>query len=163
MILAIIQARMSSRRLPDKVMKEIMGRPMLWYQIERLRQSRLIDRIVIATTRHEADKPILKLAADLGLNPAVDGQLIRLPVPPLNEERRKELVKRCKQLAEEGRVAVRNIRRDANDQIKKSEKDKELSEDQAKDGHDETQKLTDDHIKQIDEMLEKKEKDVMEV
>jgi len=101
--------------------------------------------------------------ADLGLNPAVDGQIIRLPIPPLNEERRKELVKRCKHIAEEGRVAVRNIRRDANDHIKKSEKDKELSEDNAKDALDEIQQLTDDHVKEIDALLEKKEKDVMEV
>jgi ribosome recycling factor len=101
--------------------------------------------------------------ADLGLNPNVDGQMIRLAIPPLNEERRKELVRHCKQLAEEGRVAIRNIRRDANDQIKKSEKDKDLSEDQAKDGHDETQKLTDEFTKKIDELLENKEKEVMEV
>jgi ribosome recycling factor len=101
--------------------------------------------------------------ADLGLNPVVDGQIIRLPIPPLNEERRKDLVKRCKHIAEEGRVAVRNVRRDANDHIKKAEKDKELSEDNAKDAMDEVQELTDEHIKEIDHLLEKKEKDMMEV
>jgi ribosome recycling factor len=101
--------------------------------------------------------------ADLGLNPAADGQLIRIPVPALNEERRKELVKHCKNIAEEGRVAMRNIRRDANDRLKRAQKDKELSEDQAADGHDEVQKITDDHIKEVDKLLEAKEAEVMEV
>ncbi len=101
--------------------------------------------------------------ADLGLNPIVDGQLIRLPIPALTEERRKGLVKQCKSLAEDGRVAVRNIRRDANDRLKAAQKNKEISEDQEKDGHDEVQKYTDDHIKMIDDLLVKKEADVMEV
>ncbi|MBD3402472.1 ribosome recycling factor [candidate division GN15 bacterium] len=101
--------------------------------------------------------------ADLGLNPAPDGNLIRLPIPALNEERRMELVKHCKTIAENGRVAVRNIRRDANDQLKQMEKNKELSEDQEADGHDEVQKMTDDMTKAIDEALEKKEKELMEV
>ena len=102
-------------------------------------------------------------AADLGLNPQVDGQIIRVPIPALNEERRKALVKQCKNVAEEGRVAVRNIRRDANDQLKEAEKSKDVSEDQMHDGLDQIQKLTDEHIKEIDELLEAKEKDVMEV
>ncbi len=101
--------------------------------------------------------------ADLGLNPIVEGQTIRIPIPQLNEERRKELVKHCKNVAEDGRIAVRNIRRDANDHFKKSQKNKEISEDQEQDGHDEIQKMTDDFIKKIDEFLVKKEKDVMEV
>ena len=113
------------------------------------------------TTVGDIVKAIQK--ADLGLNPAVDGQIIRLPVPPLNEERRKELVKYCKNIAEDGRVAVRNIRREYNDQLKKEQKDKNISEDQEKDGRDEIQTITDDSIKKIDEMLEKKEKDVMSV
>ncbi|UCG62105.1 MAG: ribosome recycling factor [Candidatus Zixiibacteriota bacterium] len=101
--------------------------------------------------------------ADLGLNPMVDGQVIRIPIPPLNEERRKELARHCKHIAEEGRVAVRNIRRDANEQAKKAQKDKEISEDQEADLHDEVQKLTDESITKIDELVEKKEKEVMEV
>ena len=101
--------------------------------------------------------------ADLGLNPAVDGNLIRLIIPQLNEERRQELVKHCKTIAENGRVAIRNIRRDANEQLKKMQKDKELSEDQEADGHDEVQKMTDKLIKDIDAALEKKEKELMEV
>jgi ribosome recycling factor len=101
--------------------------------------------------------------ADLGLNPSVDGQTIRLAVPPLNEERRRELVRHCKHLAEDGRVAIRNIRRDANEQIKKAEKDKHISEDQAADGRDEIQKLTDGYINTVDELVERKEAEVMEV
>jgi len=101
--------------------------------------------------------------ADLGFNPAVDGQTIRLPVPALNEERRKELVRHCKNLAEEGRVAIRNVRRDANEQLKKAQKDKEISEDQEADGHDKIQDMTNEYTKKIDDLLEAKEKDVMEV
>ncbi len=101
--------------------------------------------------------------ADLGLNPSVDGQMIRIAVPALNEERRKELVRHCKQLAEDGRVAVRNVRRDANDHLKKAEKDKEISEDVASDGRDEVQEATNGYIEQIDDLLETKEADVMEV
>ncbi len=101
--------------------------------------------------------------ADLGFNPQVDGQIIRIPIPPLNEERRKELVRHCKNLAEEGRVGLRNIRRDANDRIKKAQKDKDISEDQEKEALERIQELTDEHIKEIDDLLERKEKDVMEV
>jgi ribosome recycling factor len=101
--------------------------------------------------------------ADLGLNPQVEGAMIRLVIPQLTEERRKELVKHCKTIAENGRVALRNIRRDANEQLKKMEKDKELSEDQEADGHDEVQKITDETVKEIDSLLEKKEKELMEV
>jgi len=86
-------------------------------------------------------------SADLGLNPIADGATIRVPIPALNEERRKEMARQCKNLAEEGRVAIRNIRRDANEHIKKLQKDKEVSEDQEHDLHDEIQKLTDNHTK----------------
>lgn len=101
--------------------------------------------------------------ADLGFNPSVDGQTIRLPVPALNEDRRKELVRHCKNLAEDGRVAIRNVRRDANEQLKKAQKDKTISEDQEADGHDKVQEMTNDYTKKIDALLEAKEKDVMEV
>jgi len=101
--------------------------------------------------------------ADLGLNPNVDGPVIRLAVPALNEERRKELVKHCKHLAEEGKVAVRNVRRDANEHIKKGEKDKKISEDDGVKGLDEIQKLTNEFIAKIDDLVERKEAEVMEV
>jgi len=101
--------------------------------------------------------------ADLGFNPVVDGQVIRIPVPPLNEERRQELARHCKNVAEEGRVAVRNIRRDANERIKKAQKDKTISEDEEKDGLEEVQTITTEFIDEIDDLLEKKEADVLEV
>ncbi|MEW6049564.1 MAG: ribosome recycling factor [Candidatus Zixiibacteriota bacterium] len=101
--------------------------------------------------------------ADLGFNPLAESGLIRIPVPALNEERRKELVKHCKHIAEEGRVAVRNVRRDANEHIKKGMKEHEISEDAEKEAHDKIQKMTDDYIRQIDDMVSKKEKEVMEV
>ena len=107
------------------------------------------------------DKAIL--TADLGLNPVNDGTNIKVPIPPLNEERRKELVKLVKKFGEDAKVAVRNIRRDANDHLKKQEKNKELSEDLRHDAEQEVQKLTDDHIKKIDEMVKHKEEEIMEV
>lgn len=107
------------------------------------------------------EKAIMK--SDLNLNPSNDGQLIRLPVPPLTEERRRELLKIVKHMAEEGRVAIRNIRRDANDHLKTSQRDGEISEDDLKRAQDQVQKLTDKHIKDVDHMLEVKEKDLLEV
>jgi len=100
--------------------------------------------------------------ADLGFNPQNDGNLIRIPVPPLTEERRLEFVKMSKKLAEEGKIAIRNVRRDNMDALKKGEKDKEFSEDDKKWGEEEVQKLTDKYIKDIDELLAKKEKELME-
>jgi ribosome recycling factor len=101
--------------------------------------------------------------ADLGLNPVNDGNIIRLPIPQLTEERRKELVRLCHKLAEEGRIAVRNIRRDANEKLKKAEKNHEISEDQCHTALDEIQNLTDKHIENIDKILQHKEDEVMEV
>jgi ribosome recycling factor len=101
--------------------------------------------------------------ADLGLNPMNDGQVIRVPVPSLSEERRKELVKIAHRYAEEGRVAVRNVRRDANEHLKKTEKDSEISEDELHRALDEIQKLTDEHVHRIDELLKQKEEDIMTV
>jgi len=101
--------------------------------------------------------------SDLNLNPQVDGQIIRIPIPALTEERRKELVKVVKKMAEESKVAVRNIRRDANDSLKKIEKSKDISEDQRADAEDEVQTLTDQHIEQIDDLAQDKENEVMQV
>lgn len=102
-------------------------------------------------------------SSDLGLNPSNDGKLIRVPIPPLTEERRKQMVKVVHEVAEEHRTAVRNIRRDANDHLKKMLKDKQISEDSEKDGLDQVQKLTDQHITRINELSEHKEKEVMTV
>src|ERR1700723_3484003 len=90
-------------------------------------------------------------ASDLGINPANDGKIIRLPIPPLTEERRKELVKKLHAVAEDHRVALRNIRRDSNEHIKRLSKDKKISEDDDRKAHDETQKLTDAYMKRLDE------------
>ena len=102
-------------------------------------------------------------SADLGLNPMNDGKLVRVPVPPLTEERRKEMVKHLHKVLEEHRTAVRNIRRDGNDAIKKAMKDKKITEDDEKRALDEIQKLTDDEIKKMEEMSKGKEKEVMEI
>ncbi len=107
------------------------------------------------------DKAILE--ANIGLNPVSDGTNLKIPIPLLTEERRKELVKLIKRFGEDTKIAVRNIRRDANDHLKREEKDKKLSEDQLKDGEDEVQKITDEHIKMVDEILKHKEKEIMEV
>ncbi len=101
-------------------------------------------------------------AADLGLNPMNDGKLIRVPVPPLTEERRKDMVKHLHRILEDHRTAVRNIRRDGNDAIKKAMKDKKITEDDEKRALDEIQKLTDDEIKKMEDMSKAKEKEVLE-
>lgn len=101
--------------------------------------------------------------SDLGLNPANDGKVIRLPIPPLTEERRKELVKRLHSVAEHHRVAVRNIRRDANEAVKKLLKDKKVTEDEEKRAHDENQKLTDGYMEKIDTAARTKEKEILEI
>ena len=101
--------------------------------------------------------------ADLGLNPMNDGKLVRVPVPALTEERRKDMVKHLHRVLEEHRTAVRNIRRDGNDAIKKAMKDKKVTEDEEKRALDEIQKLTDDEIKKMEDMSKAKEKEVMEI
>lgn len=103
------------------------------------------------------------IASDLGLTPANDGKTIRLVFPELTEDRRKELVKDVKKKAESAKVAIRNIRRDANDMIKKQQKANEISEDEQKDAEDEIQKMTDSFVSQVDQMMEDKSKEIMTV
>jgi ribosome recycling factor len=107
------------------------------------------------------DKAIL--ASDLGLNPISDGTNLKIPIPPLTEERRKDMVKLVKKFGEESKVALRNVRRDANDHLKRTEKEKKLTEDELKEGEKETQKLTDEHILKIDDIIKHKEKEILEV
>ena len=102
-------------------------------------------------------------AADLGLNPSNDGKLVRIPIPPLTEERRKQLVKQVHEIAEDHRTAVRNIRRDSNERLKKMLKDKQISEDNERDGLEEVQKLTNTYIGKIDELTKSKETDLTNV
>jgi ribosome recycling factor len=106
------------------------------------------------------EKAILK--SGLGVTPTSDGKVIRIAIPPLTEERRKELVKVVRKLAEDGRVAVRNVRRDANDRLKALEKDKKISEDGLRKGLEQVQDLTNRVIKEIDDVLAKKEKEILE-
>jgi ribosome recycling factor len=115
------------------------------------------DRSVLS----EIEKAIQK--SELSVNPANDGKVIRISIPPLTEERRKELAKVAKGIAEKSRITIRNIRRDTNEELKKMEKDSKLSEDQAKRGIDDVQKLTDKYIEEINSVLEKKEKEIMEI
>ncbi len=109
----------------------------------------------------EIERAIIK--SDLGLTPQNDGKVIRLPIPPLNEERRKDLVKLVKKMAEEHRVAIRNVRRDGVEKLQKQEKDKIISEDQKHTLQKKVQDVTDNHIKKVDEVLAGKEKEIMEV
>lgn len=107
------------------------------------------------------DKAIL--TAGLGLNPVSDGTNLRIPIPPLTEERRKDMVKLVKKFGEENKVAIRNVRRDANEHLKRELKDKKISEDQLKEAEDKVQKFTNEHISLVDEVLKHKEKEIMEV
>jgi len=102
-------------------------------------------------------------AADLGLNPSNDGKLVRIPIPPLTEERRKQLAKQVHEIAEDHRTAVRNLRRDANERLKKMLKDKTISEDNERDGLDEVQKLTNAYISKIDELAKSKEHEILSI
>ena len=109
----------------------------------------------------DIERAIMK--SDLGLTPANDGKVIRLPIPSLTEERRRELVKVVRKKAEEARVALRNIRRDVNEHAKRLEKDQHISEDEVKKTVAEVQKITDSYIKKVDDLLDAKEKEIMEV
>jgi len=109
----------------------------------------------------DIEKAIMK--SDLGLTPMNDGKIIRINIPPLTEERRKQLVKAVKKKAEEAKISIRNIRRDANEELRKLEKEKHLSEDEVKKIQEETQKITDSYIAKADEVLGHKEKEIMEV
>lgn len=113
------------------------------------------------TAIKEIEKAILK--SNLGLTPTSDGKIVRIAIPPLTEDRRKEIVKQINKICEDYRVAVRNIRREANESLKAMKKDGDASEDDVKKALDDMQKLTDDHIKQIDEIFKEKEKETLEV
>lgn len=114
------------------------------------------DRTLLA----EIEKAILK--AELGLTPKVEANLVRIPIPPLTEERRRELAKLCSKLTEDARVAVRNVRRDFIEEIKKLEKEKKISEDDAKVAQKKIQEITDEFIKKLDDLLAKKQGEIME-
>ena len=161
---ASIRTGRASVALLDKIMVDYYGSPTPINQVANISvpEPRMIlvapwDKSMIGAI----EKAILQ--SDLGLKPGNDGTAIRLTIPQLTEERRKEIVKIVHKKAEDAKVAVRNIRRDANDVLKKEEKAKTITEDDVKDGLDQIQKLTDKKIKQIDDLKAVKEKDVLEV
>ena len=162
--LAGLRTGRASASLVDNVTVEAYGQRMQLNQVGTVSvpEPRLISIQVWDKGMVQAvDKAIRE--AGLGLNPVIDGQLVRIPVPLLTEERRKELAKIAHKYAESARVAVRNVRRDGMERLKKQEKDHEISEDLHKGIGEKVQKLTDDHVKKVDEMLAAKEKEIMQV
>jgi ribosome recycling factor len=162
--LASIRAGRASASLLDKISVEYYGVPTPINQLASIStpEARLLmiqpyDKSIVS----DVEKAIMK--SDLGLNPTSDGSVIRIAIPALTEERRKELVKLVKKESEEAKVAIRNIRRDANDDLKKLEKNGELTEDDLRGYTDDVQKLTDEFIAKIDQITKEKEKEILEV
>jgi ribosome recycling factor len=162
--MASVRAGRANPAMLEKITVDYYGTPTPVNQLANVSvpESRmLIIQPWDKTAMKDIEKAILK--SDLGLNPSNDGVVIRLNIPQLTAERRTEIVKTVKKKAEEARVAVRNIRRELIDEIKRLEKDKLASEDESKKAQEKAQKLTDKYIKDIDEVLERKEIEVMEV
>ncbi len=162
--LASIRAGRASASLLDRITVDYYGAPTPVNQMAGITtpEARLLviqpyDKSILG----DIEKAILK--SDLGLNPTNDGSVIRLAIPQLTEERRKELVKVVKKESEEAKIAIRNIRRDTNDDLKKLEKNGEITEDGLHGYSDDIQKLTDEHIHKIDQITKDKEKEIMEV
>jgi ribosome recycling factor len=162
--LATIRAGRASASLLDRVTVDYYGAPTPVNQLAGIStpEARLLviqpyDKTILG----DIEKAILK--SDLGLNPSNDGSMIRISIPQLTEERRKELVKVIKKEAEEAKVGIRNIRRDGNDELKKLEKNGEITEDAQRGYSDDIQKITDEHIAKIDQITKDKEKEIMEV
>lgn len=154
----------ASPALFDKIRVEYYGNPTPLNQMATISvpEARLVviqpwDKSVIG----DIEKAIQK--SELSVNPSNDGKVIRISIPPLTEERRKEYVKLAKNMAEQSRVSIRNVRRDANDELKQAEKDGELSEDELKRAEDEVQKLTDRYVEDVNTMLEAKETEILEI
>ena len=162
--LATIRAGRANPHILDKLTVDYYGAPTPLQQVANITvpEARMIQ---IQPWESSLIKGIEKaiLVSDLGLNPSNDGKVIRLTFPELTEERRKDLTKDVKKKGEDAKVAIRNIRRDANDYIKKEQKANEISEDEQKDAEAEVQKLTDQFVKKIDEMVESKSKEIMTV
>jgi ribosome recycling factor len=154
----------ASVHMLDGVRVEVYGTEMPLNQIAQIHapEAQLITVQPYDPTSLSAIEKAIR-SADLGLNPMNDGKLIRVPVPALTEERRREMVKHLHRVLEEHRTAVRNIRRDGNDAIKKTMKEKKITEDEERRALEEIQKLTDDEIKKMEEMSKAKEKEVMQV
>jgi ribosome recycling factor len=154
----------ASPALFDKIRVEYYGNPTPLNQVATISvpEARLVviqpwDKSIIG----EIEKAIQK--SELSVNPSNDGKVIRISIPPLTEERRKEFVKIAKNMAEQSRVSIRNIRRDANDELKKAEKSGDISEDELKRAEDDVQKLTDTYVEEVNSMLEAKENEILEI
>ncbi|MBR2214620.1 MAG: ribosome recycling factor [Selenomonadaceae bacterium] len=161
---ATLRAGRATPALLDKVMVEYYGTPTPVNQVAKVSVPE--PRMIVIqpwekTILHDIEKAIMK--SDLGLTPNSDGNAIRLSIPQLTQERRQEIVKTVSKKAEETKVAIRNLRRDGNDAIKKLEKAKEATEDEVKKGQEDMQKLADKYVKQVDSTKAAKEKEVMEV
>lgn len=162
--LASIRAGRANASLLDRISVEYYGAPTPVNQVAGISvpEARLLviqpyDKTILG----DIEKAILK--SDLGLNPSNDGSIIRIAIPALTEERRKELVKMVRKEAEEAKIAIRNIRRDGNDDLKKLEKNGEMTEDDLRGYSDDIQKLTDNNINKIDDITKDKEKEILEV
>ena len=162
--MATIRTGRASVHLLDNVRVDYYGTPTPVNQVANLH---VPEPGMITITPWDTSQigPIEKAIrnAELGVNPSNDGKVIRIPIPPLNEERRKELVKKLHGVAEEHRVAIRNIRRDSNDHVKRLAKDKTISEDEDRRAHDEMQKVTDSYMAKLDSAAKAKEKEIMEI
>lgn len=162
--LASIRTGRASAHMLDQIRVDYYGTPMPVNQIAQVSAPEP-QMILIAPWEPSMVKEIEKAiqASDLGFNPLSDGKVIRVPVPPMTEERRRDVVKHLNKVLEEHRTAVRNVRRDGNDALKKLAKDKKISEDEEKRSMEETQKMTDEEIRRMEEIARKKEIEVMQV
>lgn len=162
--LASLRTGRASLALLDGVKVDYYGTPTPLKQVANLGvpESRLLT---VQPWEPSLIKEIEKAlqASGLGLTPSNDGKIIRIPIPPLTEERRKDLTKLCKKHGEESKVAIRNIRREGNEEFKHLQKDGKLSEDELRKAEAETQKLTDQYVQKIDQILKKKEEEILEI
>jgi ribosome recycling factor len=162
--LATIRTGRASINILDGIVVDYYGTPTPLNQIAKLSVPE--PTLILAQPFDPSVLPLMEkaiMSAGLGLNPSNDGKIIRIPIPPLTEERRKELVKRVRAMSEEAKTAVRQIRRDANDEVKKLEKNGDISEDDSHRALDEVQKRTDKHTGAIDELCKHKEQELMEI
>ena len=162
--LAGIRAGRANPHILDKVMVDYYGAPTPINQVGNISSPEPRLLVISPWEPHmipAIEKEILK--SDIGITPSNDGKVIRLVFPELTEERRKELVKLVNKYGEEAKIAIRSIRRDANDTLKKMKKANEITEDELRSGENEIQSITDEHIKQVDEIVKDKEKEIMEV
>jgi ribosome recycling factor len=161
---AVIRTGRASAVMLERIMVDYYGTPTPVTQLAGVKTPEA-QLLVVEPWDKQIVNDVVKAiqASDLGITPSSDGTVIRLPFPPPTEERRKELVKQCRSIAEDAKVAVRNERRDANTKLDKLVKEEDFSKDDVKRAQDQVQKLTDEHIVQIDEVLKVKEAEVMEV